>query len=100
MCKGLNLYKNQDWDSQLKIFINGINVRSKPSIKPVQIALENGTSPFDIIDYVDGSEVFNKFAESEGKKDKKYEFMKELINTIPNNEVFTKFFPELNFLNG
>ena len=76
----LQLYKQQDWDAVITSFINTINVRATPAIKPIQIALDKGTSVNDILDYIDGSEIFKRLVEHEGKKDAKYEFMKELIN--------------------
>jgi ABC-type lipoprotein export system ATPase subunit len=94
----LQLYKPQDWETQLKSNINAIQVKSNPSIKPVQIALEKGTAVVDIIDSIDGSKVFEKLAETEGKKEKKYDFMVELINHIPNDLIFTTYFTDLAFL--
>jgi ABC-type methionine transport system ATPase subunit len=94
----LQLYRSHDWETQLKSNINAIQVKSNPSIKPIQIALEKGTAVIDIIDSIDGSKVFEKLAETEGKKDKKYDFMVELINLIPNKAVFIKYFTELDFL--
>ena len=94
----LQLYRNQDWESSLKANINSISVKSNPAIKPVQIALGNGTAISDIVDFIDGSEVFKKLVESEGKKDKRYLFMTELINLIPDENIFTHYFYELEFL--
>ncbi len=94
----LQLYKQQDWDTVLTSFINAMNVRATPAIKPIQIAINNGTSLNDILDYIDGSEIFKRLVEHEGKKDEKYEFMKELVNLIPPNDIFAIYFAEMTFL--
>ncbi len=94
----LQLYKAEDWETILKSNINSIPVKRNPAIKPVQIALANGTSVIDIIDFIDGSEVLNKLAEAEGKKDKKYDFISDLVNIIPDSDIFALYFTELKFL--
>jgi len=94
----LNLYRNQNWEPSLQSYINNISVKSNPAIKPVQIALANGTAVSDIIDFIDGSEIFKRLAEAEGKKDKKYELMAEIVNAIPDVDIFTTYFTELDFL--
>ena len=96
----LGLYKEQEWDVSLTSFVNSINVRASPAIKPVHIALQNGTPLTEMLDYVDGSEIFKKLAESEGKKDTKYDFMKELVSLLPANSIFVDYFNELSFLKG
>ena len=94
----LSLYKTQDWVETIKGNINSINVKAKPTIKPVQVALQNNASVADLIDYLDGSDIFKKIAQAENKKE--YDLITEIINKIENQDLFGKYFEELNFLDN
>lgn len=95
----LNLYETADWDAKLKQLINSIDVKTKPAIKPVQVALGKSASVAELIDYIDGSEIFIRLAEEKKQdKKKKYELMREILGKVPKTDLLEKYFPELKFL--
>lgn len=93
----LQKYKNQDWEEPLKQHIRSIAVKKSPMIKLAQIALENGVSVLPLLDVVDGSEVFKMLSETEGQS-QKYDFMTQIVNLIPEDEMLHTKFTELDFL--
>ncbi len=95
----LKLYEDIDWESAMKTIINSIDVKSKPGIKPVQVALSKSATVAELLDYLDGSELFARLAEvKKGDRKKKYEFMHEIIQKIPSQDLLEKYFLELAFL--
>ncbi|PIQ68966.1 MAG: hypothetical protein COV91_01420 [Candidatus Taylorbacteria bacterium CG11_big_fil_rev_8_21_14_0_20_46_11] len=97
----LKLYEDVDWDSKIKELINSIEAKTKPAIKPVQVALEKGAKVMELIDFIDGSEIFIKLTEEKKHdKKKKYDFMRELMQKIPKEDLLRKYFPEFNFLSN
>lgn len=95
----LNLYSVEDWESKIKNYINSIDIKSRPAIKPIQVALEKSATASELMDYIDGSEVFNKLVlEKKLDKKKKYELIREILQKIPDSDLITKYFPELRFL--
>lgn len=92
----LNLYRANDWENIIKEKINTINVSARPAIKPIQIAINNNANVFDLIDYLDGSEILKQIAKSELKD--QAVLMNEIIEKIETSDLLEKYFPELSFL--
>jgi hypothetical protein len=95
----LNLLEPLDWESEIKASVNLIDTRNRPAIKPIQIALDKSVGIVELIDYIDGAEIFEKLAtKRKSDKKKKYELMQEIIQKIPTGDLLGNYFVELKFL--
>ncbi len=95
----LNLYEVTDWEAKIKALINLIEVKTKPAIKPIQVALGKSATVAELIDYIDGSEVFVRLVEDKkGDRKKKYDLMVEILEKIPQDDLLGKYFSEFKFL--
>ena len=77
-----------------------MDVKSKPHIKPVQLSLDKGVNVFEIIDTIDGSELISMLSKDVygNDKSKRYDYIKDILNKIPDAELLDKYFMELNFM--
>lgn len=97
----LTLYNNtQNWSDKLVTAIKSMDVKSKPHIKPVQLSLDKGVNVFEIIDTIDGSELISMLSKDVygNDKSKRYDYIKDILNKIPDAELLDKYFMELNFM--